>query len=137
MRAKYSGLSEAPPWKLNPRNAGRSNSKGAPRLIQTTSGRPNIAATATGQTEGLMPVASCFRRARLFQSSVTMQPATKASSAQLCAVSHSNSGNFMPRLDRKAMLLMCHDCFGPGRPCRMVYQNSSCSSSGMSRSVST
>ena len=130
-RAKYSGLTVPPPWKLKPCSAGMSSVNGAPSAAQTSSGNPISRPSATGQTFGRrsrsLPAGARRRgsRHRCRSGRRRTRPAPRCTRDRSPA-----PGTLMPRLDRNTRSPMCSAWRGAGSVCSSVYQNSSCSSTG-------
>ena len=109
----------------------------APRAAQTSSGTTSIRPTATGQTFGRTPVSFCFLVAALDHSTVPTTPMAKAATTHQYPLTQSIVGMRRPRLVRNTPGSGWKAWRGEGRACKMPYQNSSCSSNGMSRMTST
>ena len=110
---------------------------GAPSAAHTTSGNTSISPTASGHTRGRTPLAACRLSATPVNSTVPSAPSRNAPSTHQSAVPQSTNGTFSPRLDRNTPGIGFHDCRGAGSDCSAMYQNSSCSSTGTSRTTST
>ena len=124
--------------KLKPRSSGISERERRAQRRPDRSRQTTSSSSATGQTRGRTPVCSCrfVADARPRQRPERAQQ-EGASSTHQYAGSQSSSGILMPRLDRNTPGNGWNDCRGAGSPCSAVYQNSSCSSTGMSRTTST
>ncbi len=133
-----SGMTCWPPEKLKPLSSGNSMAIGTPRMSQTTRGTPTMIARPTGNIGKLCPVS----RRRFF---AHRDRTTTATTEQAIAPNRIPDPLSMIGRGMNRPRLLRFEPSGSARPWRgdgstlstALYQNSSCSSSGTLRSVST